>query len=475
MALHRPGPLIVSVERRSTRLLLRHARVLDLDRGTRSEPMDVLVQGPRILDLDPGRQPAGTQELGCEGMTLMPGLIDCHVHILSFFGTGAEPFTPFTNIRQYRRNLRATLAAGVVCVRDLGDPFGIIKMVRRNIARGKLPGPRILSSGPILTCPGGYPEYLAPVNRALALVSGQLRVELGSPEEGVATVRRLARQGVDLIKLGYASTDARFDQGHPLPVLPDATIRAVCEAAHDLGLAVSMHHSDGDDLAACLRAPVDSLEHVIFDRDLEEDEARAFAASGIVNVPTMTVQENLVRFGDKRAFLHSPRAAELFEPVVLDRLRHIAACWGARAPAFNASVLGWTRNNRQRLAGIYRSLERMVQAGVPMCTGTDMGALVVFPGELPDELLRLEAAGLPRIEALRAATSHAARLLGLEDELGAVAPGMAADLLLVDGDPTADLHALQRPRLVGCGGRWYRPTHPQLPDLWGERGLILGR
>ena len=140
---------------------------------------------------------------------------------------------------------------------------------------------------------------------------------------------------------------------------------------------------------------------------------------------------------------------------------------------FDDRVLGWTRGNRAALPGIYTSLERLVAAGVPMCAGTDLGALVVFPGELPDELLRLEAGGLPRLEVLRTATTHAAKLLGLEGELGAVRPGMAADLVLVAGDPTADLRAMKRPRLVGCGGRWYRPTHPETPDFWGERGPVL--
>jgi imidazolonepropionase-like amidohydrolase len=455
------------------RLLLRDARVLDLAAGERSAPMDVLVEGARILDLEPGAPRAGWGELPCEGMTLMPGLIDCHVHILSFFGTGFERLRPLCNIRQYRRNLRACLAAGIVCVRDMTDPLGILRRVRRNIAKGIIPGPRILTSGPMLTCPGGYPNYLQPVARPLAAISGQLRLELSSTEEAVATVGRLAREGVDLIKIGYAHADARFDPDHPLPVLPDEIILAICREAQRWGLPVAMHHGGGRDLAGALRAPIDSLEHVMFDRGMTAAEARALAARGVTSVPTMTVQESLVRFGDKRAFLDSPRAETLFEPIVLARLRDIAAQWERERLELDERLVGAFHNDRAGLRANYDSLTRMVDAGVPICAGTDLGALVVLPGELPDELLRLEAAGLPRLEVLRAATSRAARLLRLEDELGAVLPGFAADLILLDGDPLDDLHAVRRPRLVGCGGRWYRPTHPEIPDYWGEAGAVL--
>jgi imidazolonepropionase-like amidohydrolase len=457
----RPGPV-----------LLRDARVLDLDTGALSAPRNVLVEGPRILDLDPGLPKPGWAVLPCEGHTLMPGLIDCHAHILSFFGTGEERMAPAANLRQLRRNLRATLASGVVCVRDLLSPLGVLDLVRWRIARGRIPGPRILRAGPILTCPGGYPEYIQPVGRSLARISGQLKLELDSPEAAVAAVHSLAKRGVDLIKLGYSSTSTWFDQDAPLPVMPESTIAAICEAAHGHGLPVAMHHSDGGDLAVALRAPIDSLEHVMFDRVMTQDEARALASSGIVSVPTMVVQHSLVRFEDKLDFLRSPRATELFEPMVLARLRLIAAQYRTARPDFDDRVLGWTRGNRTALRDITTSLERMVAAGVPMCAGTDLGALVVFPGELPDELLLLEAGGLPRLEVLRAATTYAAKLLGLEGELGAVRPGWAADLVLVDGDPTADLHAMKRPRLVGCGGRWYRPTHPETPDFWGERGVV---
>jgi imidazolonepropionase-like amidohydrolase len=470
--LRRSAAMIEALPTGPGRLLLRDARVLDLVAGVRSAPMDVLVEGPRILDLEPGAPRPGWAELPCEGMTLMPGLIDCHVHILSFFGTGQERFTPLCNLRQVRRNLRACLASGVVCVRDMTDPLGILRRVRNQVARGHIPGPRILSSGPMLTCPGGYPNYLEPVSRPLAAISGQLKIELRSLDEAVATVGRLAVQGVDLIKLGYAHTDARFDPAHPLPVLPDATIRAICREAHRRGLPVAMHHGGGRDLAGALRAPIDSLEHVMFDRPIREAEAQALAASGIVSVPTMTVQESLVRFGDKGSFLDSPRAEELFEPIVLARLRGLASRWSREPLDLDERLVGAFHNDRAGLRANYDSLGRMVQAGVPVCAGTDMGALVVLPGELPDELIRLEAAGLPRLDALRAATRHAARLLRLEDELGAVLPGFASDLVLLEGDPLRDLHAVRRPRLVGCGGRWYRPTHRELPDLWGETGVV---
>ncbi len=456
------------------RLLLRDARVLDLDEGALSHPRDVLIERGRILDLDPGRPAPSWSSFPCEGRTLMPGLIDCHVHALSSFGNGEEPKLGVTPARQLRRNMRAILASGVVCVRDLACPLRVMNLLRWRIAQGMLPGPRILCSGPMISCTGGYPAFMAPLPRRLAWIGGQLKQELDSPRQGEVVVQRLARRGANVIKLGYSATTACFDPTEPVPVLADEVMEAICDAAHARGLPVAAHHSGSRDLAGCLRAPIDSLEHVMLDREMTAAEAGELASSGIVSVPTMTVQENLVRFGEKLRFLESPRAAELFEPAVLARLRLFARRWEWREPGFDHRPLGIIRGNRPLLGANQRSLRRMVEAGVPICAGSDLGAMVVFPGELQDELLRLEAGGLSRLEVLRAATSHAAKLLRLEQHLGAVLPGMAADLVLLDGDPLADLRAVRRPRLVGSLGRWYRPTHAETPDFWGDRGPVLG-
>jgi len=129
-------------------------------------------------------------------------------------------------------------------------------------------------------------------------------------------------------------------------------------------------------------------------------------------------------------------------------------------PAF-----GFWRANRKNYAQVEQSVKRMHDAGIPMCAGTDLGAVVAWPGEMADEIIRLQHIGMTNIEAIRTATLNAAKLLGREKTLGTIEPGKYADVALIAGNPLEDLHALRRVRLVGKGGVWYKPKYPELPDF----------
>ena len=430
-------------------VLLRDVTVLDTRTGHRFDPGGVRCEGGRIVGF--GEGPG--DPIDCGGGTLLPGLINCHTHILSNFAIEQKGVPGLWALRQMARNLEATLAAGVVCVRDMLAPWGVMRRVRAGVRSGARVGPDIMASGPILSCPGGYPFFVGRFPLPVGLIIGQARVDVTTPAQARAAVRTLRRWGVDVVKVGFAHLAMDFET--ELPVLDLATLQAITDEAHALGLKVAVHHSCGRDVAPLLAAGIDSLEHVPYDRPFTEAEIARLKALGTWVVPTVTIAHNAACFDEKRAYLDTAHAQAAFEPAALAGLRAVVQRYNDDDPCFDA--LGSTRGNREGAARCLRTTRQLIEAGVRVAAGTDLGAALVFPGELIGELERLEAAGLSRLGAIQAATLHAAELLG-RDDLGLVEPAKSSDLIVVGGDPLADLDALREVRLVGRRGQWYRPT-----------------
>ena len=446
--------------------LIANVRVADVRSGELSGEVNVLAENGVIADLNAGSAPGDCQVIDARGGTLMPGLIDCHAHILSPYLSEQKGIPGLWTLKQMPRNFEATLAAGTVCVRDMLSPIKVMNRSRRQIDSGEIPGPEIRASGAILSCKGGYPEFINPLPFPMSAIAGQPKINLTSPDHARSIIPALHKYGINVVKVGFASYTHDFDTARRVPTIDNDTLDAICETAHSLGLKVAVHHNWSDDLSRLLESNIDSLEHIISDREFTDEEIETIKSKGIASVPTLTAAESIARFHEKSEFLNGNRADDYFEPQAIEHLRLLASLWTDTAPQSWHKNFGRFRNNYSQIGMMKTNLRKLYKAGVKICAGTDMGAVVIFPGEMIDEVIRMHSVGLSRLHAIQAATINAAELVGLPDALGAVEPGKRADVYVIEGNPFEDLEALRKVRYVGKGGAWYRALRESVPQFW---------
>lgn len=381
-------------------LVLRPGAVLDVEAGRELQDKVVVVRGDRIeaiRDLkDP--LPPDAEVIDLPGATLLPGLIDAHVH-LAWAGSGAAGKLPGSD------EARATLDAGFTTVRNLGSTGWTDLALRDAIERGQVPGPRMLIAGPALGLKGGVCDTVFQGEGAVT-----------STEEAVAKVRDLIGRGVDVIKLCAGGGVVPSAADAEAVEFTEEQIRAIVAEAYRLGRKVAAHAQGPRAIANAVRAGVDSIEHGSL---VDEAGARLMKERGVFLVPTL---------------------------YRLDYVYEQARAGGAPAEQLRKRAEGRdTVQQRQRAA---------VALGVPVAFGTD--ATVIPHGTNAKEFGALAALGMTPAEALRCATLNAAKLLGWNDRIGVIRSGYLADLIAVDGDPLQDLTALQRVRFVMKGGVVYR-------------------
>ena len=387
------------------------------------ERMTIVVDAGRVVALHEGFVGPPEQSVDLSRRFVLPGLIDSHVHLGHENGPDDKLLRTVRSAADLAINgvqfARRTLEAGFTTVADLGAENEAIFALRDGIAAGKLPGPRILAAGNVLSPHGGEGDlfgYRAEVTHALQ------RPNLCS---GADDCRRLVRQqvqrGADLIKIVatgavLSDADAGVDQQ-----FTDAELQAIVGTAHALGRRVTAHAHGTAGVDAFLRAGGDAIEHGTW---LDEGSVVLFKQRGAWLVPTLLAGETVAGWAaDPDSFL-SPAAK-------------------AKAASVGPAMLAMAR--------------RAHAAGVPIAFGTDSG--VSRHGDNAREFALLVAAGLTPLEAIRTATVNAAAHLGLADQVGRLAPGMDADLIAVDGDPLQDVSALRQVRFVMSAGVIHK--HPQ--------------
>ena len=405
--------------------LFRHGRIFDGRSEELLEDVEVLVEGSRIAEVSDVPIPSGTAEVvDLRGRTLMPGLIDAHFHAIAASpDLGAVEHMPASLIAQHARaNLEATLQRGFTTVRDAaGADYGLA----RAIEAGLIAGPRLFYSGHALSQTGGHGDFRSYESGSALCSCGLGARQFSTVADGVPEVRRAAREelrrGATQIKImGSGGVSSPSD---PISNLQysEEEIRAAVWEAHSWGTYVMAHVYTPEAIRRCVEFGVRSIEHA----NLIDAGTAAFAAErGAFVVPTLATYESLGRRG---ASLGLPR-------VSLDKLGAVSD------------------------AGV-ASLEVLRDAGVKTGFGTDLlGAM--HEDQLTEFGIRARV--LPSAEILRQATSLNAELLGRSGELGTVAPGALADLIVVDGDPIADLGVLsgrgERISLVMKGGRVFKRT-----------------
>ena len=396
------------------RVVFRGGTVVD-GTGAAPAPGDVVVEDGRIVDV--GVDLDGDEAVDCEGRAVLPGLFDCHVHVMS---SGPDLLgrlqTPFSyRFYEAERNLRATLETGITSVRDAG---GADLGVKKAVADGLIAGPRMQVAIIMLSQTGGHGDGWMPCGTSITLEPhpGRPSSIVDGPDEMRRRVREIIRAGADVIKVATSGgvLSPRDDPRHGH--FRDGELAVLAEEAAAAGLAVMAHAQATEGIKSAVRAGFRSIEHGIY---LDDEAIGMMLERGTWLVPTLVAP---------RAVLEAADAGASLTTAAIEKARGVIE-------AHNDSF------------------RRAVDAGVQVAMGTDSG---VGPhGTNLRELgLMTELSAMTPIEAWVATTSAAARLLGVDDRLGTLEPGKEADVVVIDGDPT-DLEKLGS-RVVGVWQRGER-------------------
>jgi imidazolonepropionase-like amidohydrolase len=423
-------------------LLVRNVAVLDVAGGALVPAQDVLLAEGRIAVIAATGAvsvPAGTPDIDGSGGALVPGLVDMHGHI------DADPAPSWeTRLPDHEANLRSYLYSGVTTVFDPGDSTADAFARRDRVASGELLGPRIFTAGPIHTADGGHPIALV---RELApwwigwYLAPRVAVALRTPADAARAIDEVAARGPDAVKIVIDSIPLEA------PRLSREIAAAVVERAASHGLRVVAHIGTTQDAIDAAEAGAAAWVHGVYKEPIPEPEIARMVGYGIPMVATIEVFERYAQVGA------GPRVPTRLEREVAPA-RLLSAFDVVPADFDVGSLASWLELARERKATNRANVGRLHRAGLTILAGSDAQS-GVFPGPgLHRELHHLVAAGLSPVDAIRAATLAPARFLagGQDPEFGAVEIGKRADLLLVEGDPTAGVDALENIREVFVAG-----------------------
>ncbi|WP_174298145.1 metal-dependent hydrolase family protein [Sphingomonas bacterium] len=394
-------------------ILLEPDRVFTATDGIAHAGWRVLVADGKIVAVGPDLSlPAGAEERRLPGTTVLPGLIDAHVHLFLHpydeTNWNDQVLKEPLSLRTARAvaAARATLMAGFTTVRDLGTEGAgnADEGLKLAIEQGIVPGPRVLSANRAIVATGSY----GPRGLAFDVPQG---AEEASGEGVTAAARRQMGEGADVVKL-YADYHWLGGPGGSTPTFTVAEMAGAVGAAHDAGRKAAAHAHTAEGMRRATLAGVDTVEHG------DEGTAQVFQlmkARGTALCPTLAATEAITRYRG----------------------------WNGQAPEPPA------------ITAKRASFAAAVKAGVTLCAGGDTGVFAHGRNAREEELM-VAWGGLAPARVLTIATAGNAAVLGLADRLGAIRPGLAADLVAVDGDPTRDIAALERVRLVMKGGEVVR-------------------
>ena len=381
--------------------------VLESADGELSGPATITVTDGRIVSITDGFAPVpdGADRVHLPDHTVLPGLIDLHTHLSGdpsgeFWRAATTP--PEWNVLVAAKNARVTARAGFTTVRDLGSRTDqVTQMLRRATEEGMMPGPRVVTSARTIAIVGGHGDtngFRRGVGEMLAsdfTCTGAV--------ECAETVRTASKYGADLIKItatgGVLSQQGRGLEAH----FSDAEMKSIVDTAETLGLKVAAHAHGARGIEAAARAGVQTIEHGTY---IDEQAGRVMREQGTILIPTLMalkgVSENL--------------GTGFYTPVVEEKIRQVSSYMGTL-------------------------VSRARDYGVKVAFGTDAG---VFPhGRNAEEFALLREQGLTNREALASATTVAAEVIGLENEIGRLAPGYSADIIAVEGNPLTDVTVLE--------------------------------
>jgi imidazolonepropionase-like amidohydrolase len=437
---------------RSGTVLIRHARVFVGD-GTVKEDASVLVHDGKIAGVFDGAGPdpdkIRAEVVEGSGKTLLPGLIDAHVHLSAPGGISTNP-DDYNVDKTMPRNAAALLYSGVTAARSTGDGLDASLKLRAQISSGGKLGAALFVCGPMFTAEGGHgTEFTAQVPAALRdNIQAQLVRIPKSADEARAQVRALKDAGVDGVKI---ILEAGFGEGMLYNRMDVALARAVAAEARARNLPVATHTGDSRDVTDAVDFGTASVEHGSWREDIPVAVLQKMAREGIYLDPTLAVSEAYCQFyAGKPDALNNSLVEQVVPAGILKATREFLASGKGVDAARSAIFAGALDRARANLL-------RAWKAGVPLVAGSDSGNPLVFAGpSMHHELQLWVQAGIPAAVALQAATGNAAKLLRVGNRIGAIREGMDADLLLVDGNPLQDISVTERISLVVFKGERVR-------------------
>ena len=392
----------------------------DPETGVVLRDKTLVIVGNQITEIRDGFVGEGTNVVDLRDSFVLPGLIDSHVHLTSQQNPNgrlqAVTRDPADSAMVGAGYARTTLMAGFTTVADLGASNDAIFALRDGIARGDVAGPRIIASGSSVSIHGGHGDVNGYTDDIMHLLSPES--VCSGPEDCMRAVRTQVRSGADIIKITATGGVLSNTAAGLAQQFTDAELAAIVEVAHRMGRQVTAHAHGVDGINAFLRAGGDSIEHGTF---LDEESIRLFRREGVYLVPTLLAGDFVARVAASPGNFFTPaQTAKALEagPKMLDMARRAHA------------------------------------GGVRIAFGTDTG--VSAHGDNAQEFALLVQAGLTPLEAIQAATVVAADHLQISGQAGTIAPGRPADIIAVEGDPLADVTALQDMAFVMKGGVVYR-------------------
>lgn len=383
---------------------IHRARLID-GTGAVLDSATLVIRGGRIAAAGASRDvsiPRGATRIDGRGLTVLPGLIDCHVHLC----LGAEPDvvaaietdSASDRLLKAAAHAKATLEAGFTTVRDVGARDHSIFALQRAIEAGLVPGPRIIGAGRAICAIGGHARFI-----------GQ---EVTGPDNVREAVEAQLAAGAGVIKViasgGVLTPGTSPDQAQMTP----EELSAAVDAARRARKKVAAHAHGATGMKNAVQAGVHSIEHGTL---LDEEAGELMTRYGVYLVPTLSAL----------ATTAAARPTCGIPPSALDKAQSM------------------TKRHQTSFKKAYRS-------GILIAMGTDAGTPFNYHGDNAQELERMVALGMPPMEAILASTSAAARLIGIHDAVGTLATGMRADLVVIDGDPLKHIERLRdRDHIVG--------------------------
>lgn len=441
--------------RKQVDLLITNARVVDPLAKTISSDLLIAIDDGRIVHVGTGAAnefDAG-RTLDASGKTIVPAFADLHVHWGN--GTFAE------NENLVEQTLARSLYYGVTRILNMGSNAASpaeIDEFRRKLDRGEWQGPKIYAVGSLLTVPGSHPTTTifapntqreiaakvasAPSRGPIDLMPIRAITLVRSADDARAEVKRLATWGADAIKITIESGPGPFGDDHPQ--MSEDIVRAAVDEAHATNIPVIAHVSARDDLEVSLGADVDAAAHAIIQGPFDDALHRRMGAARFFYIVTLDLYDGFINWSADPTRLNDPLLRETVTDSEVASLQAAPEIFARERDFFG----------ERGIRPILDHVRDAHRAGTVLLTGTDTGNAFAFPGYGVHQELRLMVeAGIPPMDALAAATSNAATFFKEEAEWGSIQVGRAADLLILDADPLADIMNTRRIAYVIQGGK----------------------